>query len=169
MKNMKNGILGLLAALACAPCFAADAPAAKPAAAPAAPTTEQLLEQFRTDLQAKSADVMAKGMTLTADQAAKFWPLFEQFQKEQGAIVDGQMKATQQFAEKYTALSDADAQAYITALLDRDGKMQDLRVKWLKKFQDVVPAKIAARAIQIDRRLGQVTQVKMSSQIPLIK
>jgi hypothetical protein len=26
------------------------------------------------DLQAKRADIMAKGLTLTAEQAAKFWP-----------------------------------------------------------------------------------------------
>ena len=29
---------------------------------------------------------MAKNMTLTADQAAKFWPMYDQFQKEQGAM-----------------------------------------------------------------------------------
>ena len=112
---------------------------------------------------------MAKGLTLTADQAAKFWPLFETFQKEQSAIVDGQIKATQKYGDNYAALSDADALAYINALLERDAKMHDLRVKWLAKFQTVVPTKIAARAIQLDRRLGQVTQVKLSSQIPLIR
>jgi hypothetical protein len=46
--------------------------------------------------------------------------------------------------------------------------MNDLRVAWLTKFQTVVPPKVAARAIQLDRRLSQVAQVKVSSQIPLI-
>ena len=46
--------------------------------------------------------------------------------------------------------------------------MHDLRVKWLAKFQTVVPVKVAARAVQLDRRLGQVTQVGLSSRIPLI-
>jgi hypothetical protein len=47
--------------------------------------------------------------------------------------------------------------------------MNELRVKWLKKFQEAVPPKLAARAIQLDRRLGQVTQVGLSSQIPLVQ
>ncbi len=47
--------------------------------------------------------------------------------------------------------------------------MHDLRVKWLKKFQAAVPAKTAATAIQLDRRLGAITQVQLSSQIPLIR
>ncbi len=56
------GTLGL----ACA----ADAPPAKPAATPQQ-ETEQLLTQVRNDLQAARADVVAKGLTLTAEQAVK--------------------------------------------------------------------------------------------------
>jgi Spy/CpxP family protein refolding chaperone len=137
--------------------------------APPAPTEQQVIEQFRTDLQASRADVMAKGLKLTAEEAAKFWPLFEQYQKEQGQIVEGQLKATQKYAAGYASLSEADALSYINALLERDAKVHDLRVKWLAKFQTVVPPKVAARAIQLERRMGIVTQVKISSQIPLIR
>ena len=47
--------------------------------------------------------------------------------------------------------------------------MHDLRVKWLQKFTAAVGAKSAASAIQLDRRLGNITQVQLSSQIPLIR
>jgi hypothetical protein len=57
----------------------------------------------------------------------------------------------------------------VKALLEQDSEMHDLRLKWLAKFQKVVPPKVAARAIQLDRRLGYVTQVGLSSRIPLIK
>jgi Spy/CpxP family protein refolding chaperone len=160
-------VLALLAMAVVAPAWSADAP---PAATPAAPpTADQVVEQFRSDLQSKRADIMAKGLTLTSDQAAKFWPLYEQFQNEQNAIVDEQLKAIQKYAAGYATLTDADAETYIKALLERDIKMQQLRVTWLAKFQKVVGTKIAARAIQVERRLGLVTQVKLSSQIPLIR
>jgi len=77
-------IVTLLALVCTTPAWAADAPAGNTATAPAAaPTQEQVMTQFRDDLQATAADVMAKGLTLTADQAAKFWPMFQTFQKEQ--------------------------------------------------------------------------------------
>jgi Spy/CpxP family protein refolding chaperone len=144
---------------------------AEPAAAPAAaqPTQEQVIQQFKQDLLAKRADVMAKGLTLSAEQASKFWPLFEEFQKEQSAYADAQFKATEAYAEHFDGLTDAQALEYVNALLSRDQAAHDLRVKWLTKFQTVVPPKVAARAIQLDRRLGQVTQVQLSSQIPLIR
>jgi hypothetical protein len=47
--------------------------------------------------------------------------------------------------------------------------MHELRAKWLEKFQKVVPPKVAARAIQLDRRLGQATQVQISARVPLIQ
>jgi hypothetical protein len=134
-----------------------------------AATPDQMVAAFRADLMAKRSDIMAKSLTLTSEQAAKFWPLFEQFQKEEGVVVDGQLKATKQYGERLPELSDKDAVAYVEALLARDTKMNQLHAKWLAKFQSVVPAKTAARAIQIDRRLGQVTQVGLSSQIPLIR
>ena len=133
------------------------------------PTDEQTVAAFRADLMAKRADIMAKGLTLTADQASKFWPLFETFQKEQDVIVNQQIQATEQFAQHYQQLSDKDALDYVNALLDRDEKMHDLRVKWLTKFQGVLPTKIAVRAIQLDRRLGQVAQVQISQKIPLVR
>jgi hypothetical protein len=167
---MGKKLIALMATALVSPVWSAEVPVSNPppAAAAPAPTPEQVVEQFRNDLQAKRADVMAKGLTLTAEQAAKFWPLFETFQKEQNAIVDGQIRATQKYATDYANLNDQSALKFVNALLERDDKMHALRVKWLAKFQTVVPAGIAARAIQLDRRLGQVAQVQLSSQIPLV-
>jgi hypothetical protein len=167
---MNSRVFALIAVAALPAWSAAWSAEMTPVSAPAAQATpEQQVEAFRRDLQAKRADVMAKGLTLTSEQAAKFWPLYEQFQKDQSAIVDAQLKATQKYGEHFKSLTDADAVEYVSALLTRDAKMNELRVKWLKKFQDVVPPKLAARAIQLDRRLGQVTQVGLSSQIPLVQ
>jgi hypothetical protein len=164
----------LLAAIAVAftsPVWSAEPAAKAQPTAYSAPTAsqEQAISQFRNDLMADRADVMAKGLKLSADQAAKFWPLFEAFQKEQAAVVDAQVEALKDYADHFASLSDEGALAYVSSLLDRDQSMHNLRVKWLKKFQAAVPAKTAATAIQLDRRLGAITQVQLSSQIPLIR
>lgn len=163
---MKNAILAIVALASALPAWSADAPAA---GAAAQPTPEEIVADFRKDLEAKSADVMAKALTLTAEQAAKFWPLYKEYQQEQRTIVDGQIQATQKYAAKYGHLTDAEALEYVGALLSRDQKVHDLRVKWLTKFQGVVPPATAARAIQVERRLGLVQQVGISSQVPLVR
>ena len=62
-------VLSVLMLLASIPAWSADTPAAK---SPAQATPEQAVAEFRNDLQAKRADVMAKNLSLTAEQAAKF-------------------------------------------------------------------------------------------------
>jgi Spy/CpxP family protein refolding chaperone len=167
---MKSTLLAALATAISVSAWAADPPAkAQPASlTQPAPTDEQIVAGFRTELMAKRADIMAKGLTLTSEQAAKFWPLFEQFQKEQDVVVNEQIEATDQYAKNFEHLNDENALAYVNSLLSRDKKMYDLRVKWLAKFKTVLPATMAARAIQLDRRLGNVTQVQLSQRIPLI-
>ena len=137
--------------------------------APKAVNTEQAMAMFRSDLQSARAGVMAKNLALTAEQSAKFWPVFERYQAEQNAIIDAQIGATRRYYEAFNTLSDADAQAYFQALLESDGRMTELRRKWLAEFQKVIPTKEAVRAMQIDRRLSDVAQVKASTQIPLVR
>jgi Spy/CpxP family protein refolding chaperone len=170
---MKTKLLAIMALVMTIPAWSADPqatpqPVSQTSQAPAL-TDDQIVAQFRTDMMSKRADIMAKGLTLTAEQASKFWPLFESYQKEQDVIVNDQITATKAYAEHIQNLSDADALAYVKALLDRDQKMLNLRVKWLEKFQKVVPSKIAARAIQLDRRLSNVAQIQLSQQIPLVR
>lgn len=148
--------------------WAADQAQGAQATAGSAADTEKAIAEYRDSMQAKRADIMAKGLTLSADQAAKFWPMFEKYQKEQNLIIDTQVKAIQKYAASYDKLTDADAVAFVKSLLERDARMEALRVKWLETFQTAVSPGTAARAIQIDRRLSLLAQAQLSSQVPLV-
>ena len=110
---MKSTFLAVLATAVSLSAWAADPPANAQATETTqpAPTEEQVVAGFRNELMARRADVMAKGLTLTAEQAAKFWPLFEQFQKEQDLVVQEQIKATDDYAKNYEHLTDENALA----------------------------------------------------------
>jgi len=154
--------------LAAVPAVAAQAqpqPAQKPAAAP---SVDDVLKALRGDLQESRADIIAKNISLSSEQAAKFWPVFNNYQKEQNAIMDEQLKGIQKYVDSFQTLSDADALALINAHLTRDAQMDALRVKWLPEFQKVLPTKLAVRVIQIDRRLSLAHQIEFSARIPLV-
>src|SRR5262249_42526489 len=86
-------------------------------------SVDDALKAMRADMQSTRADLMAKNLTLTAEQAAKFWPVYNSYQKEQSVIMDEQLKNIQKYADSYATLDDASAKAYVTATLDRDAKM----------------------------------------------
>ena len=110
---------------------------------------------------------MAKNLSLTAEQAAKFWPVYDAYQKEQNVIMDEHLKGVQRYIESFDTLDDAGALALIRAHLDRDGKMTSLRQKALGDFQKVLGTKLAVRAMQIDRRLSLAYQLQIMAKIPL--
>jgi hypothetical protein len=165
-----------------APAPAAPAPAAPaaqpsaqavpaPAAPPAAktPSTEEVLASLKQDLLAKRADLVAKNLGLAPDQASKFWPVYEKYQAELAPIVEAQLQATQKYAEVFKTIDDATAISLVSGQIDRDAKMSALRAKWLPEFQKVVPGKVAAKFMQIDRRLWLVAQTQAAAQIPLVR
>jgi Spy/CpxP family protein refolding chaperone len=130
-------------------------------------TMDEVLKAVRADLQGDRADIMAKNLTLTSGQAAQFWPVFSAYQKEQDAIMDGQLKGIQQYIESFDTLTDTAALGLINAHLDRDTKMVALRQKWMGDFQKALGPKLAVRAMQIDRRLSLVHQLEFAARIPL--
>jgi Spy/CpxP family protein refolding chaperone len=155
-------------------CFNAASLQAQAPAKQASTTTEtgakvdDVIQSMRLDLQSSRADIMAKNMTLTAEQAAKFWPVFNAYQKEQNDIIEGQLRDIKKYVESYDTLSDAGAPALMQAHFARDTKMNALRQKWLGEFQKVLPTKLAVRAMQIDRRLSLAAQTEVTSRIPLV-
>src|SRR5262245_54487985 len=99
-----------------------------------APTADDVMKTFRADMQANRTDLIAKNVTLSADQAAKFWPLYQKYQAEQSVIIDQQLKVVQQYVQSYETLDDATAMALLKAHFDRDTQMNALRQKWLSSF-----------------------------------
>jgi Spy/CpxP family protein refolding chaperone len=131
-------------------------------------TVDEVLKVVRADLQMDRSDIIAKNVTLTSEQAAKFRPVFDKYQKEQNAIMDEQMRGIQRFVDGYANMDDATALALMQAHFDRDTRMNALRQQYLAEFQRVLPIRIAARVMQIDRRLSLVHQMEFASRIPLI-
>jgi hypothetical protein len=96
---------------------------------------DDVLQAIRADLQGDRADIIAKNMTMSSEQAAKFWPVFEKYQSEQNVIMDDQLRGIQRYIENYDTIDDAGALALINAHFDRDARMNALRQKWFGEFQ----------------------------------
>ena len=137
---------------------------------PATPAAiDEMLAAVRSDLMATRAEVIKKNLTMTAEQSAKFWPVYEAYQREHRTIIEEQLKGVQRYIEAFDTLDDAGALGLIKAHLDRDERMDALRQKALVDLQRAVGTKLAAQAIQIDRRLSLAHQLEIVSKIPLIR
>ena len=159
--------VGTTIALGAAAFVAAQAPSA-PAASPKTADVDKAIELFRKDVRAEKADIVAKTMQLDATQAAAFWPVYKAYEAERQTLGDQRVAVIQDLAEHFDSLNDAKAKG----LLDRSMAIQEQRVALEKKYKDeflkVLPAKTVARFFQVDSRLNNLIDLKVSSQIPLV-
>jgi hypothetical protein len=173
--TMKKTLLALALSLPVASFAQATAPApaaAAPAPAQVAAKPEQeksASRELEKAVTAERADIVAKNLGLTADQASRFWPVYHQYQAGISELFAQQLELVVKYVSGYDKLDDAGATALVVGQLDRDAKVAAYRLKWLPEFRKVLPSKLAARFMQIDRRMALVTQLQMASQVPVIQ
>jgi hypothetical protein len=152
--------------------FAFVLSAAALAAAPAAdhheePDVEQLIELMRKDVRAEKADIVAKTMELTTDEAAAFWPVYKKYEAEAKTLGDERLAIITDYADSFESLTDEKARDLITRSIALEGKEHALKKSYLEQFLAVLPAKVVARFFQVESRINNLIDLELSSQIPL--
>ena len=65
------------------------------------------MELLRTDVRKQKANILGQVMLLDADEAAKFWPIYKEYDAEIARIGDSKLAMIKQYAENYEAMTDA--------------------------------------------------------------
>ena len=131
--------------------------------------TDQDIELLRKDLRAQKKQIVASNLTLTADQATKFWPVYDQYIAEQTKIHDQKYSVIKEFATSWGTISDAQAEDLTTRALAVDAQVTQLRMKYMPSFLKVLPGKQVATFFQIDRRLQMMVDLQLMSELPLVQ
>jgi hypothetical protein len=172
---MKKNVLVLLAIAMLLGSISMYAQAQQPAAqSPAAsaqqPTsvTEKDVELLRQDLRDQRKQIVALNLPLTADEATKFWPVFDQYRQEAVKPNDERWAVLKDYATQYDTMTDAQAQSLMKRATDVDQQLLTLRTKYIPIFEKVISARKTALFYQIDRRVDLLINLQLSSMIPMV-
>ena len=158
--------LPLVSLLALVPAAQALAQAAPPAAPPsgAADNTELILQKLRADKKL----LVAEGMALTADEATKFWPVYDAFQAELTTLNQRAVRLVQYYAANAKSMTDTAATRMTDEFLrlerDRAAVLQNYR----PRFSAVLPALKVARYYQIENKIRAIVNFELAKGIPLL-
>jgi hypothetical protein len=130
---------------------------------------DQQLALFRRDIRSMRKQIIASNLDLTEPEAAKFWPIYEQYAADLGKIDEDRATIVREYAVAYGSVSDDQADNLIRRWLDTDISAAELRQKYVPLVRKVLPAKKAATFFQIDRRVSMMIDVQITSQIPLVQ
>jgi hypothetical protein len=149
---------------------ATTTPASQPTASTTEPTgaTDQDIQMLRENIRAKRKQIVAANISLTTDEAKRFWPLFDQYTAEVRKINDKRWTMMKEYAANYSHLTNEQAKDHMHKSAAVDGELIALRNKYIPEFEKRVAPKKVVQFYQIDRRLDLLMNLELMSLIPVV-
>jgi len=127
--------------------------------------TEVTQDAVRTGRKA----IVANYMQLTDAEAAKFWPVYDEYQNDLAVPERRLAGVADNFSEQYPNMTDAEAKTILQDVLNAEKNIVDRRRIYMGRFDKVLPAKKVFRLYQIEAKMDAALQHNLSGRIPLVK
>jgi hypothetical protein len=125
------------------------------------------VELLRSDLRAGKVAIITEVMEFTEEEDAKFWPVYREYETELAKINDDRMALIRQYADAYDTLTDDTADRLAKGALDLEARRHALTVKYYDRFKSVLPAKTAARFLQVEHQILLLLDLQIASSLPI--
>jgi hypothetical protein len=126
------------------------------------------MQIVREKIQTDKKLFIAENMNLTESEAKLFWPVYENYQKDLGKLVDKTVKLIDNYATNYETMTEEAAKNLINGYLAIEGERVTVMKSFLPKFRKVLPAKKVARYYQLENKINAVVKYGLARQIPLV-
>lgn len=135
---------------------------------PAADPALTALESDRAELRAEKRALINEAMMLDSSQRTPFWAEYDQYEAELKNYYDEKYLLMLDYARNYSRMSDDIA----ANLAERAFKLQQMRLditrKYFDGFSKATSPTIAARFLQLENQINLLSDIQISSEMPLI-
>jgi hypothetical protein len=127
------------------------------------------IEAVRAATAAERKILVMKEMNLTAEEAEKFWPLYEEYRNEMRIVGDIRVRIVTDYAGSYTAMTNELAEELLDDYVDYLEEKQDLTETYIKQFRAILPQIKVTRFFQLEHKLDAVVDFELAARIPLME
>ena len=127
------------------------------------------LASLRTELKSSKKQITAETLKITADEATKFWPIYDEYATELSKLKDTRYALVAEYVNTFGKYTDAQAATFIQKWVDADVAEEALRAKYVPRVAKVLPGIKTATFFQIDRRLNMAISLQIASQLPIMQ
>lgn len=124
-----------------------------------------LVDAIRSNRKA----MVAVNLKLTDEEAAKFWPLYDRYQKEINAVGDRLRAVIEDYAASFNDLSNDKAMKLVEDYLAVEADRIQARRKYVPEFAAILPGRKVARLYQIENKMDAVIRYDLAATIPVIE
>jgi hypothetical protein len=128
---------------------------------------EAYVELLRKDVRQQKAEIMGSVMVLSAEDAAKFWPIYSEYDVELTKLNDQRVANIREYARAYADLSDQKADELIQKALAYQKQRGELLAKTYDRVKQALGAFTAARFVQVEHQLLLLIDLRIVSALPI--
>jgi hypothetical protein len=130
---------------------------------------ESYIALLRSDIRTKKTDIIQQNLTLSDEQAKKFWPLQRSYENELSKLGDQRLDVIRDYAKNWDNLNDETAKDLGKRLIDYHKKRVELHGKYFDRVSKEMSPTIAAKFFQIETQMEDIIDLEIASSVPLIK
>lgn len=127
------------------------------------------IELLRVDVKTKKTAIFTEIMQFNDQQAAKFWPIYNEYDIELQKLNDQKLAGIQEYAKNYGNMTDQKADELATLALELENKRNSLKKTYYEKVREQLGGIIAARFLQIENQLLMVIDLQIASSLPIVE
>jgi hypothetical protein len=142
-----------------------------PDAATSSPVEKNLaayVDLLRQDIRQQKAEIMGSVMLLSAQDAAKFWPIYSEYDAELTKLNDQRAENIKEYARSYNQMTDEKADELIQKALAYQKQRDELLAKTYDRVKQALGAITAARFIQVEHQLLLLIDLRIVSSLPVV-
>lgn len=124
----------------------------------------------RAMVQAGRAELIRSELRFTDEEAAAFWPIYENYQADTSAIGDRYAALLTDYVDRYHRgdLNDEYAIGLLDEFFGIKRELLDVQASYVSKFMAVLPALKVAQFVQLENKIRAEIDSQLAIAIPLI-
>ena len=130
---------------------------------------QEYIDLLRKDVRQQKTEIMGAVLALNADEAAKFWPIYTEYDAQLSKLNDERIENIKEYARTYFQMTDDKADELIQKSLAYQRQRAELFAKTYDRVKQAIGAIDAARFAQIEQQLLLIIDLQIASSLPVVK
>ena len=128
----------------------------------------EYIELLRSNVRRDRAQILGAVMQLDAEDAAKFWPIYAEYDAELAKLNDQRVANIKEYARNYNHMTDTKADELIQNAMSYRRMRSELLTRYYERVKQSLGAFTAARFVQVEDQLLLIIDLQIDSSLPLV-
>jgi hypothetical protein len=132
------------------------------------PAAEADVSILLSAIRANRKALVAINLQLTDEESAKFWPVYDRYQKDINELGDRLVSLIGDYTASFSDMTNDKAMKIVDDYLTIDAERVKVKRSYVEEFARILPGRKVARFYQIENKMDAVLRFDLASTIPVI-